>query len=355
MSHLFESLTLRGVTLRNRIGISPMCQYSASDGFANDWHLAHLGARAIGGAGLVLAEATAVEPRGRISPQDLGIWSDEHVAPLARVARFIAEQGAVPGIQIAHAGRKASVARPWEGGKPLDSGAGGWEIVGPTPVPFDAGYRVPREMTHEEIAETTYRFVVAAERAVRAGFRWIELHAAHGYLLHSFYSPLSNSRADCYGGSFENRTRFVTEAVTAIRQAIPDELVLSVRVSSTDWVAGGWTIVNTVELARRLVDAGADLIDCSAGGNVANASVPLGPGYQVPFAARVRRDTGVPTAAVGLITEPTHAEAIVRNGQAELVLIGRESLRDPNWPLKAARTLQKGDRLPWPDQYLRAG
>lgn len=355
MPALFDRFTLRGVTLRNRLGISPMCQYSSHDGFANDWHLVHLGARAVGGAGLVIAEASAVEPRGRISPQDLGIWSEDHVAPLARIARFIAEHGAVPGIQLAHAGRKASVARPWEGGKPFDAAAGGWEIVGASPIPFDAGYQVPHDLSADDIAVMTRRFAEAADRAVRAGFRWIELHAAHGYLLHSFYSPLSNSRNDRYGGSRENRTRFAVETTLAIRAVVPNDVVLSVRVSSTDWVDGGWTIEDTVALAGMLQSAGADLIDCSAGGNAAKATVPLAPGYQVPFAARVRHDLSVPTAAVGLITNPEHADTIVRDEAADLVLIGRASLRDANWPLKAAKLLQQHDRMPWPDQYLRAG
>lgn len=349
MPHLFEPFTLRGVRLRNRVGISPMCQYSAEDGCANDWHLAHYGARAAGGAGLVLVEATAVEARGRITPQDLGLWSDAHIEPLARAARFIESQGAVAGIQIAHAGRKASTYRPWSpvhGAVP--EAEGGWPVVGPGDVPFREDYPMPRALTADEIEAVQAAFVAAARRALAAGFRWLELHGAHGYLLHSFYSPLANTRGDRYGGSFDNRVRFIVETIGAVRAVWPDDLPLAVRLSSTDWLEGGWTIEDTVELSRRLRAAGADLIDCSSGGMSPRARVPVGPGYQVPFAEAVRREAGIPTAAVGMITEPAQADQIVRNGQADMVLVGKQSLRDPHWPIHAAVALhgRAGDLIP---------
>jgi 2,4-dienoyl-CoA reductase-like NADH-dependent reductase (Old Yellow Enzyme family) len=343
---LFTPLSIRGVTLRNRIGVSPMCQYSAEDGLANDWHLVHLGTRAIGGAGLVIAEATAVEARGRISPEDLGIWSDAHIEPLARIARFVEAQGAVAGIQLAHAGRKAGVSRPWQKPSRLYSE---WETVAPSAIPFDEGYRVPCELHHDEIGGIVSAFVDGARRAQAAGFRWIEIHAAHGYLLHSFLSPISNHRADQYGGALENRARLVIEIVQAVR-AVWD-LPLAVRLSATDWVEGGWTLEDSVVLSGWLKDAGADLIDASSGGSAPRVAIPATPGYQVSFAAAIRREVDIPTAAVGLISDPAQAEAIVREEQADLVLLARASLRDPNWPLNAARAL--GVDAPVPPQYAR--
>jgi 2,4-dienoyl-CoA reductase-like NADH-dependent reductase (Old Yellow Enzyme family) len=352
MPHLFDPFTLRGVTLRNRIGMSPMCQYSAGDGVPNDWHLMHLGARAAGGCGLIIAEATAVLPEGRISPHDLGIWNDAQAAAFERITRFIREQGAVAGIQLAHAGRKANTHRPWEGGGPIADPEGKWRIVGASPIPFRDGYPTPHEMTPDDIRNVVQAFADATKRAVDAGFQWIEIHAAHGYLLHSFYSPLANHRDDAYGGAFDNRIRLLMDVAEASRNALPDALPLTVRVSSTDWVADGWTIEDTIELAQRLKRAGVDLIDCSSGGNVFNAQVPAKPGYQVPFAAAVRREANMATAAVGLITEPAQAEAIVASGQADVVLLARELLRDPHWPLHAAKEL--GVKVELPAQYARA-
>lgn len=350
--HLFSPLQIRSVTFRNRIGVSPMCQYSAEDGMANDWHLVHLGSRAVGGAGLIIAEATAVEPRGRISPNDLGIWSDDHIEPLARVTRFIREHGAVAGIQLAHAGRKGSLARPWEGGQPLTPEQGGWEVVAPSPVPFLEGGPRPRALSEDEIAGIVQSFVDAARRALAAGFQLIEIHAAHGYLIHEFLSPLSNLRTDRYGGTFVGRTRFLRQIVEAVRQVWPEDLPLAVRVSATDWVEGGWDLEQTVELARMLKKSGVDLIDCSSGGLLPDVEIPAGPGYQTGFAAEVRSGAGIATAAVGLITAPEQADHVIRTGQADLVLLGRESLRDPHWPLRAAHVLRQEG--PWPSQYLRA-
>ncbi len=353
MPALFDSFTIKSVTLRNRIGVSPMCQYSYTDGFSNDWQLVHLGARAAGGAGLVIAEATAVEARGRITPFDVGIWSDAHVAPLARVVGFIKQQGAVPGIQIAHAGRKACTDAPWRGGKPVPQSDPLWyAAVGASPIPFAEGYQTPHELSIEEIKGIQTSFVHGAERACAAGFEWLELHGAHGYLLQSFCSPLSNHRSDAYGGSFENRTRFLLETVAAVQQVWPDDLPLTVRISGTEWAEGGWSIEDSVALARLLKDAGVDLVDCSSGGNLANVKIPFAPGYQVPIAEAVRTGAGIATAAVGLITEAQQADAIIRNGQADVVLLGREMLRDPYWALHAAREL--GAPGPVPPQYLRA-
>ncbi len=352
MSRLFQTLRVKGVTLKNRIGVSPMCQYSSLDGLASDWHVVHLGSRAVGGAALVIAEATAVEARGRISPHDLGIWEERHIEPLARVARAIAAQGAVPGVQLAHAGRKASTGRPWEGGKPVSDEEGGWQPIAPSALPFNTGYRVPTEASRSELRELQGAFSAAARRAREAGFRWLELHAAHGYLLHSFLSPLSNQRTDEYGGSFENRIRMLLETVSAVRAEWPEELPLAVRVSCTDWMPAGWNIDETVELARRLKASGIDLVDCSSGGTSPAARVPVAPGYQVDFAARVRAEAGIATAAVGLITEPAQAEAIIADGRADLVLLARAFLREPYWPIRAAREL--GAPPPVPAQYLRA-
>jgi 2,4-dienoyl-CoA reductase-like NADH-dependent reductase (Old Yellow Enzyme family) len=352
MPHLFGELRLRGVALPNRIGVSPMCQYSCVDGYANDWHFAHLAARAVGGAALVFTEAAAVSPEGRISPQDLGAWSEKHFEPLERVARFINAQGAVAGIQLAHAGRKASTYRPWSGKGAVPKTFGGWTPVGPSAISFSEGYATPDELSVERIQALQRAFVTAAARSSAAGFGVVEIHAAHGYLFHEFLSPLSNRRADAYGGSFDNRVRFLCDCVTAVRRAIADRRALFVRVSSTDWVEGGWDLDQSVELARRLKDIGVDMIDCSSGGNIEKAEIPLGPGYQVRFAQRIRGEAQIATAAVGMITAPAQADHIVRTGQADLVLLARELLREPYWPLRAAREL--GQTMSWPAQYLRA-
>ena len=352
MAQLFDTLTLRGVTFRNRIAVSPMCQYSAQDGFANDWHLVHLGSRAIGGAALVVAEAAAVEARGRISPSDLGLWQDAHIEPLARIVRFLEEHGAVAGIQIAHAGRKAGTGRPWEGGKPLSDEAGGWDIVGASPLPFDAPYRVPHELSVAEIADVRAQFCATAKRALHAGFRYLELHAAHGYLLHSFLSPLSNQRGDTYGGSFENRARFLLETVRSLRDIWPHDRVFGVRLSCTDWVPGGWTIEDTVQLSQLLEREAVDLIDCSSGGSSAQAVVPAAPGYQVAFAEAVKRATKLHVAAVGLITEARQANAIIAENKADLVFLARQFLRDPYFAIHAAKEL--GQKPAVPPQYGRA-
>jgi len=351
-AHLFAPYTVRGLTLRNRVMVSPMCQYSSTDGLATDWHLVHLGSRAVGGAGLVMVEATAVTPEGRISPHDMGLWNDEQIEPLARIARFVAGQGAAAAIQLAHAGRKASTYRPWEGGGPLRPDDGAWPTVAPSALPFGEGYPVPHGLTVDEIAGLVEAFAAAARRALRAGFTVVELHGAHGYLLHAFLSPLSNQRTDGYGGDFAGRTRFVREVTRRVRAVWPAHLPLFVRLSCTDWVAGGWSVDDSVALARLLAQDGADLIDCSSGGAAPHARIPTGPGYQVAFAERIRREAGIATAAVGLIVEPAQADAIVRGGQADLVGLARAELRDPNWPLHAAAAL--GHDLPWPDQYARA-
>jgi 2,4-dienoyl-CoA reductase-like NADH-dependent reductase (Old Yellow Enzyme family) len=353
MPHLFSELRLRDVALANRIGVSPMCQYSCVDGYANDWHFAHLSARAVGGAALVFTEAAAVSPEGRISPQDLGVWSDKHFEPLERIARFVDGQGAIAGIQLAHAGRKASTYRPWSGRGGVPEANGGWRPVGPSAIAFGEGYATPDELSVERIEALQQAFATAARRAYAAGFRAIEIHAAHGYLAHQFLSPLSNRRADAYGGAFDNRTRFLRECAAAVRRALPDKCPLFVRISATDWTDGGWDVDQSVELARRLKSLGVDVIDCSSGGNVEKAAVPVGPGYQVPFAQRIKREADIATAAVGMITAPAQADQIIRTGQADLVLLARELLREPYWPLHAAREL--GCAMPWPAQYLRAG
>jgi 2,4-dienoyl-CoA reductase-like NADH-dependent reductase (Old Yellow Enzyme family) len=355
MSHLFDPFTLKSITLRNRIGVSPMCMYSSEDGLATDWHFVHLGARATGGAALVIAEATAVSPEGRITPGDAGIWDDKHIEPLARINRFIKSQGAVTGIQLGHAGRKASATRPWEGGTHLAAAKGGWETVAPSAVAFGGALdKVPRALAVEEMAGIQANFVTAAQRALAAGYEWLELHSAHGYLMHQFLSPLSNRRDDRYGGGFDNRVRFLSETTHAVRQVWPDRLPLTVRLSCSDWVEGGWTIEESVELARRLKDAGVDLIDASSGGAVPLARIPVQPGYQVDFAARIRSEANIATAAVGLITEPTQADEIIRLEQADVVLLARELLRDPNWPLRAASELGVQPPPKPPVQYARA-
>lgn len=355
MPHLFEPFTLKSVTLRNRIGVSPMCMYSAEHGRANDWHLVHLGARAAGGAGLVISEATAVAAAGRITPGDLGLWDDAQIEPLVRITAFVKSQGAVAGVQLAHAGRKAGAARPWEGGRHLPADAGGWEVEAPSALPFGGGLdRIPRELSPGDIARLQAEFAAAARRALAAGFEWLEVHSAHGYLLHQFLSPLSNQRRDSYGGSFENRIRMVVETARAVRAVWPERLPLTIRLSCTDWVDGGWTIEESVELAGRLKADGVDLIDCSSGGASPTARIPVGAGFQVVFAERIRRATGIATAAVGMITEPRQADGIIRDGRADLVLLARELLRDPHWPLRAARELGLPDAAATPVQYARA-
>jgi 2,4-dienoyl-CoA reductase-like NADH-dependent reductase (Old Yellow Enzyme family) len=353
MARLFDSLTLRDVTFRNRVFVSPMCEYTSVDGFAEDWHLVHLGSRAVGGAGLVMTEATAVLPEGRISPQDLGIWKDEHIEELARIVRFVNQQGAAAGIQLAHAGRKASTYTPWlgQGSIPLDQG--GWEkVVAPSAEAFADNYPKPQALTQEGIDEIIAGFVAAARRTDEAGFQVAEIHGAHGYLIHEFLSPLTNHRTDAYGGSFEGRTRLLREVVTAVRGVWPERLPLFVRISASDWVEGGWDIEQSIALARELRTLGVDLVDCSSAGNTMKVMIPVGPGYQVEFAARVRREADIPTGAVGMITSPIQAEQIVGTGQADAVLLAREMLRDPYWPLRAARDL--GQAITWPVQYLRA-
>ena len=352
MSKLFERLKLREIEFRNRIWVSPMCQYSSEDGMPNDWHLVHLGSRAVGGAGLVIMEATAVSPEGRISPSDAGIWNDEQAEAYQRITAFIKSQGAVAGIQIAHAGRKASTAEPWNGGKIVDEGYGGWETVAPSAVAFADDYPQPRAMSKANIAQAIEDFVAAAKRSVDAGFEVIEIHAAHGYLFHEFLSPLSNERTDEYGGTLENRMRFPLETARRVRAAIPENLPVFVRISATDWTAGGWDLEQSVEFCRQLKEIGIDLIDVSTGGNVPDAAIPVAPGYQVPFAAEIRRRVGIATAAVGMITEPHQAEEILRKGESDAVLVARGFLRDPYFPFRAAKEL--GGEVDVPKQYGRA-
>ncbi len=353
MPNLFDPLTIRDVTLSNRIVVSPMCEYSSINGFANDWHLVHLGSRAVGGAGLVMTEAAAVTAEGRISPEDLGIWNDDHIEFLARITRFIHSQGSVAGVQLAHAGRKASTYRPWDGNGAVPEKSGGWKnVVAPSAIPFAENFVGPQALTPEGIQAVVRAFAESAMRAREAGFRVIEIHAAHGYLISEFLSPLANHRTDEYGGSFENRTRLLLEVVSAIRGAWPDRAPLFVRISATDWAEGGWTLDESVELAKRLKDSRVDLVDCSSGGNVPPNQIPVGPGYQTPFAERIRREAKILTGAVGMITAPAQADHIIRTGQADLVIIAREFLRDPYWPLRAGRDL--GYSVPWPVQYLRA-
>ncbi len=356
-SHLFSPLTIRDVILPNRIMVSPMCQYSAEDGLANDWHLVHLGSRAVGGAGLVMVEATAVEARGRIAPEDMGIWADKHIEPLARIARFIQQQGAVAGIQLAHAGRKASVARPWEGNGGLSEAEGGWptEVVGPSPLPFSQTYHTPHELSRSEISAVVEAFATATRRARQAGFQVIEIHAGHGYLLNQFLSPASNRRTDEYGGDLAGRARLLLEILAAVEADWPTEWPIFVRISATDWLPPtepGFTLDESVELARLLTTRRVDLLDVSSGGVSTGQQIKVEPGYQVPFAGRIRRETGLMTAAVGLIRKAQQADEIIRSGQADLVALARELLRDPYWPMHAAQTL--GYDLKWPNQYLRA-
>lgn len=353
MPNLFESLTIRGLTLPHRILVSPMCQYSSTDGFANDWHLVHLGSRAVGRAAVIFTEAIAVVPEGRISPQDLGIWKDEHIDFLSRITAFLKAQGSIAATQLAHAGRKASTAAPWLGGKPVGPDQGGWTpIYGPSPIPFADGYQTPHELSRNDIQAVVKAFRDSAARALQAGFEIIELHGAHGYLLHQFLSPLTNRRTDEYGGSFENRIRLLCEVASAVREVWPERLPLFTRLSATDWVEGGWDVEQSIELSRRLKGVGVDLIDCSSGGNVPGVKIPLGPGYQTEFAERIRREADIPTCAVGLITSPQQADHIIRSGQADAVMLAREFLRHPYWPLKAAKEL--GKPVAWPVQYERA-
>jgi 2,4-dienoyl-CoA reductase-like NADH-dependent reductase (Old Yellow Enzyme family) len=353
MAGLFDPLAIREVKFANRVFVSPMCEYSSVDGFANDWHLVHLGSRAVGGAGLVLTEATAVLPEGRISPQDLGIWSDDHIKTLSRIMTFIQEQGSVAGMQLAHAGRKASTYRPWESQGAVPESEGGWKnVVAPSAIPFADNYPMPQALTVDGIQEIIGAFAHAARRACEAGFRVIEIHGAHGYLIHEFLSPLSNHRDDAYGGSFENRTRFIREIVTAVRVSWPKGAPLFVRISATDWVEGGWDLQQSIELARGLKQLGVDLIDCSSGGSVPHAKIPAGPGYQTPFAQQIRGKAEILTGAVGMITSPVQAAQIIAAGEADAILIAREFLRDPYWPLRAAKEL--GQSISWPVQYLRA-
>ncbi len=351
-AHLFAPLQIRKLTLANRIVVSPMCQYSSEDGFANDWHLVHLGGRAVGGAGLVFCEATAVEARGRISPCDLGIWKDEHIEPLARIVRFLKQRGSAAGIQLAHAGRKASTHVPWHGRGAVAPDAGGWIPVAPSAIAFDNASPVPAELSVSEIQVIANAFAAAAKRSLTAGFDVIELHGAHGYLMHEFLSPLSNKRTDEYGGSFKNRIRFALEVIEAVRKIMPGSMPLFLRISATDWVNDGWTIDDSVELARAVRPLGVDLIDCSSGGSTPHAEIPVRPGYQVPFAERIRREAGILTGAVGLITEPEQADNILCDGSADLVFLAREFLREPYWPIKAAHAL--GTAVPLPVQYARA-
>jgi 2,4-dienoyl-CoA reductase-like NADH-dependent reductase (Old Yellow Enzyme family) len=352
MPDLWSPLKIRDITFRNRIAVSPMCEYSCEDGFANDWHLVHLGSRAVGGAAMVITEAAAVEPRGRISPADLGLWKDAHIENLARIASFIRRQGAAPGIQLAHAGRKASTRVPWEGGAVIPESEGGWQPVAPSSLPFRPDDPVPAELSPTGIRSVVDAFAAATHRAAAAGFQIVEIHGAHGYLINEFLSPLSNRRTDQYGGSFANRVRFAREVAEAVRAAWPDSLPLFMRISSTDWMEHGWQIEDSVELARLLEPLGVDLIDCSSGGLHPQAKIQVAPGYQVPFAARIRREAGVLTGAVGLITEPRQADGIVRDGLADIVLLAREFLRDPYWPLHAAKAL--GAQPEVPKQYRRA-
>lgn len=352
MSHLFSPYRLREASFRNRIWVSPMCQYSSDDGLPTDWHLVHLGSRAVGGAGMVMVEATAVSPEGRISAQDSGIWSEAHASAFSRITRFIKQHGAVPGIQLAHAGRKASTQVPWRGDGAVPAERGGWQPIAPSVIAFSPTYPVPREMKEQDIERVIEQFTAAARRALDAGFELVEIHAAHGYLLHEFLSPLSNHRTDEYGGSLENRMRLLLRVTQAVRGVWPERSPLLVRISATDWAEGGWDLPQSIQLAMRLKQLGVDLIDCSSGGLVAGAKIVLKPGYQVPFSEAIRREANIATGAVGMITDPKQADEIVAKGQADVVLMAREMLRDPYWPLHAAQSL--GVNVDWPEQYDRA-
>jgi 2,4-dienoyl-CoA reductase-like NADH-dependent reductase (Old Yellow Enzyme family) len=351
-SKLFSPLTLKSITLKNRIAISPMCQYSAQDGFANDWHLVHLGSRASGGAGLIIQEATSVSPEGRISPEDLGLWKDEQIEKMQQINQFIIGQKSVPGIQLAHAGRKASAASPWNGGRKIDATQDGWDTVAPSAIAYHHTENAPVALDEAGIQKVVSDFKSATKRAVQAGFQVIEIHAAHGYLLHQFLSPLSNFRTDAYGGTFENRIRLTLEVVDAVQSEWPENLPLLVRISATDWAEGGWNTEESVQLSKILKEKGVDLIDVSSGGLVSHQQIPLGPNYQVPFAESIKNETGILTGAVGLITEAAQAEEIVASGKADLVLFARESLRNPNLGLTFAHDLNAD--IEWPKQYERA-
>lgn len=352
MSNLFSPLKIRGIEFKNRIVVSPMCQYSAVNGMPSDWHLVHLGSRAVGGAALIIQEATAVSPEGRISPEDLGIWSDGQCEAYNRISGFIKSQNCIPGIQIAHAGRKASTYSPWKGEGMVRVEEGGWGCFAPSPIEFSENYPVPKEMSKKDIEKVIIDFKDAAKRSVDAGYEVIELHMAHGYLFHQFLSPLSNRRTDEYGGSFENRCRFALEIVREVRNILPDEFPLFVRISCTDWVEGGWDIGDSVKFAKMLKDGGVDLIDCSSGGNVSKAKIPIAPGYQIPFSEKIKKETGILAGGVGLITEPKQADEIIRTGKADLVLLAREMLRNPYWAIDAAKELNV--KLEVSNQYKRA-
>ena len=352
MSKLFEPLRIRSVEFKNRIAVSPMCEYSSVDGFANDWHLVHLGTRAVGGAGLIFTEATAVTPEGRISPDDLGIWKDEHISFLKKITGFIKSHGAVPGIQLAHAGRKASMSSPWKGGTPVAHKDGGWDTVSSSAVAFKPGDPVPHELSKEEIKALCIEFKKAAKRSLEAGFKVIEIHGAHGYLINEFLSPASNFRKDDYGGSFENRIRFLLEVIESIQSEWPKEYPLFLRISASDWTEGGWTPEDSAALGKVVKDKGIDLMDCSSGGNVSRAPIVVKPLYQVPFAEKVKKESGILTGAVGLITTPEECEDIIATGKADLIFLARQLLRDPYFPLHAAKTL--GAEIKWPVQYERA-
>jgi 2,4-dienoyl-CoA reductase-like NADH-dependent reductase (Old Yellow Enzyme family) len=349
---LFSPLTIKGVTFRNRLAMSPMCQYSATDGFASDWHLVHYGSRAVGGSGLIMQEATAVLPEGRITPDDLGLYREEHIEMLQRITAFIHQQGAVAGIQLAHAGRKAGCSSPWKGGKQLSENEGGWKTVAPSVIPFNTEDNMPQELDQNGINNVKASFKLASTRALQAGYNILEIHAAHGYLIHQFLSPLSNHRTDHYGGPFENRIRLLLEIVNAVKSVWPENLPLFVRISATDWWEGGWNIEEALQLASILKKEGVDLVDCSSGGLVPYQQIQLSPGYQVPFSERIKKETGILTSSVGLITEPHQAEDILQKGQADLIMMGRESLRNPYFPLQAAKMM--GEDILWPLQYMRA-
>ncbi len=351
-AHLFSPFTIRNIHFKNRIVVSPMCQYSSINGFANEWHFVHLASRAVGGAALIFTEAAAVTEEGRISPQDLGFWSDEHIEPLARIIKFIESQNSMAGIQLAHAGRKGSTKKPWEGTGKVTIDQGGWQPVAPSPIAFAEDYFTPTELSINEIQQITISFAQAAQRAISVGFKVIEIHSAHGYLLHEFLSPLSNKRHDQYGGNFDNRIRLLIETVDAVRKVWPENLPLFVRISATDWSENGWNLEESIELSRRLKNSGVDLIDASSGGSITHAKIPLGPGYQTIFAEHIRHHANIATGAVGLITSPIQADHIIRTGQADFVFLAREMLRNPYWPLNAAMELKQS--IEWPSQYLRA-
>jgi 2,4-dienoyl-CoA reductase-like NADH-dependent reductase (Old Yellow Enzyme family) len=352
INKLFSSLTLREIEFRNRIFVSPMCQYSAKNGVPNDWHLVHLGSRAVGGAGLVIAEATAISPEGRISPDDTGLWNNQQLMAFKRITSFISDQGAVPGIQLGHAGRKASMAAPWHGGRLEKPGDGGWDVVAPSAIPFSADFALPNALTPSEIETLVHKFIDSTDRALEAGFKVVEIHMAHGYLMHQFLSPITNHRQDEYGGRLEGRMKLPLRVAKAVRDTFPDSLPVFVRISATDWVDGGWDLEQSILFCKELYKIGIDLIDCSTGGQVPDANIPIGMGYQIPFASSIRKAVGIATGAVGLISSAQQAEQILVNDYADAVFLGREFLRDPYWPLHAAKELRVD--VKWPDQYLRA-